>query len=87
MYKEIEAYKRNSCKIGSKCDETKLAGFIIGSNIKNNIPKAARSVKQLVNRLPSRFIKILALRNSPNIKATIPKGSIIRSAKIGKIII
>ena len=60
---------------------------MIGSNIKNNIPKAARSVKQLVNRLPSRFIKILALRNSPNIKATTPKGSIIRSAKIGKIII
>ncbi|GMR67499.1 hypothetical protein BAC7755_41660 [Bacillus sp. MN7755] len=73
-------------KIGSKCDETKLAGFIIGSNIKNNIPKAARSVKQLVNRRPSRFIKILALRNNPNIKAIKPKGSIMRSAKIGKII-
>ena len=41
------------------------------------------SVKQLVKRLPSRFIKILAFRNSPNIKAIIPKGIIMISAKIG----
>lgn len=71
-------------KIGWKCDENKLAGLIIGINIKNRIPKAAMSVKQLVKRLPSRFIKILALRNNPNIKATKPKGIIMISTKMGK---
>ncbi|BCD25694.1 hypothetical protein BC30090_4591 [Bacillus cereus] len=57
---------------------------MIGSNIQNNIPKAAIKVKEFVKRLPSRFIKILAFRNSPNIKATVPKVSIKRSAKKGK---
>lgn len=32
-------------KIGFKCDEIKFVGFIIGSNIKNNIFKVVRSVK------------------------------------------
>ncbi|GAB6617285.1 hypothetical protein bcgnr5406_42140 [Bacillus cereus] len=45
------------------------------------------SVKQLVKRRPSRFIKILAFRNNPNIKATTPKGIIMISAKIGKTIL
>ncbi|WP_228483125.1 hypothetical protein, partial [Pseudomonas aeruginosa] len=71
-------------KIGWKCGENKLAGFRIGINIMNKIPKAAISVKQLVKRLPSRCIKILALRNNPNIKATTPKGIRTISAKVGK---
>ena len=58
---------------------------MIGISIKNKIPKAAIKVKEFVKRLPSRFIKILALRNSPNIKATIPKGIIRISANVGKI--
>lgn len=85
--KKYTVIREIPAKIGWKCDENKLAGLIIGNSIKNNIPKAARSVKQLVKRRPSRFIKILAFRNSPNIKAIIPKGSIMRSAKIGKMII
>ena len=86
MYKEIYGYKRNSTKIGCKCDEKKLAGLMKRNNIENKIPKAAISVKQLVKRRPSRFIKILAFRNSPNIKATTPKGIITITAKIGKTI-
>lgn len=60
---------------------------MIGSSIKNKIPKAAIKVKEFVKRLPSRFIKILALRNSPNIKATIAKGIITISAIMGIITI
>ncbi|GAB6427580.1 hypothetical protein bcgnr5380_00710 [Bacillus cereus] len=40
-----------------------------------------------MKRRPSRFIKILALRNNPNIKAIMPKGIIMISAKIGKMIL
>jgi len=60
---------------------------MIASIIKNKIPKAAIKVKEFVKRLPSRCIKIFALRNSPNIKATIAKGIITISANMGIITI
>jgi len=42
--------------------------------INNKIIIATINVKEFARRLPSLFIKILAFRNRPNIKATIPKG-------------
>jgi len=48
--------------------------------INNKIIIATIKVKEFAKRLPSLFIKILALRNRPNIKATIPKGIIKKSA-------
>lgn len=57
------------------------------NSIDNKIPKAAIKVKEFVKRLPSRCIKIFALRNSPNIKATIAKGIITISANMGIITI
>ena len=60
---------------------------MIGISIQNKIPKATIKVKEFVKRRPSRLIKILALRNSPNIKATIAKGIITTSAIIGIITI
>lgn len=56
---------------------------MIESIIKNKIPKAAIKVKEFVKRRPSLCIKIFALRNSPNIKATIAKGIITINASIG----